>query len=969
MTHRGGANNNNITVAVRVRPLLPHERGDADVSDGAASSSANALRSIVDVVDEHMLVFGEWPSALTRSAHPCVSPGKNKSTNEYKHNSKRNKETRYAFDRVFNHNASQTEVFEGTTRPLVQLVCDGFNATVFAYGATGCGKTHTISGTKDDPGIIYKTMAALFSHIATLSVSESSSFKLSVSYLEVYNETIRDLLVATPAHSATKHPLDLREDDENCRVVVSGLSEHCPTTVAEVLDLMDLGNANRIKAPTDANAVSSRSHAVLQVCVQRRDIIKSQENGDNAPQLPVLESVKMATLSIIDLAGSERASATKNKGERLLEGANINRSLLALGNCINALCSDKPNHIPYRDSKLTRLLKYSLGGNCRVVMITNISPSSFHYEETSNTLKYANRAKNIQTKSEQNVLCLDVHVAQYPKLIANLRNEIEVLRKQLANPVAAHALPAASSNSDLSSYTAAHARLAALFDKIQAKRVAQIEADALIARNEARTNILRLVHPAAAVEEEKLHAENVRLRHNVGEYAVALDRYGGKVKRVLEGAAEMGLLTAERLEAAVAGMQARVATALAEVREGVLQERLEEADKGWRDAACWGWRLWERKGGSPGLDDFLLVVAGVTRKPLEEKLEVAEESEFWIEHEDSESECDISLSYDSASETESEFGDVSMDERSNIGDILSEMDEEEAMSAAFNNAASGILAPLPLQSSVNSTSTAVAPPLDDFNVDDLISVFPPSPPPPEPMDSTVETPMRSTRRTSSRTESDVGAVEDEPTPLAKPRTGICTFEVSSPAYCVSSRKQTHQAINMHSTPLGIGARTRAAEIASAAEKSDPGSPLTMSFSTRLRSAAQIARQSLLPVMKPRTPSKTGATLEGTPFHAESKLVPPSTRSSLRRPAGAVRIATPVKQAAAVGSATDLDTAMRSNRMLRSKGSASSLRLPTQASAAKSVAASVPSTRGKREFIASKGANEVGMATRASKRRV
>jgi kinesin family member 18/19 len=179
------------------------------------------------------------------------------------------------------------------------------------------------------------------------------------------------------------------------------------------------GNEYRTMSPTEANATSSRSHAVLQINVATKD-----RNAD------VNEPHTMATLSIIDLAGSERASATKNRGERLIEGANINKSLLALGSCINALCDPrKRNHVPYRNSKLTRLLKFSLGGNCRTVMIVCVSPSSAHFDETQNTLRYANRAKNIQTKVTKNVYNVNRHVKDYLKKIDEQRLLIEELKQ------------------------------------------------------------------------------------------------------------------------------------------------------------------------------------------------------------------------------------------------------------------------------------------------------------------------------------------------------------------------------------------------------------------------------------------------------------------------------------------------------------------------------------------------------------
>lgn len=332
---------------------------------------------------------------------------------------KRVKDQTFAFDRIFDQNASQGEVYENTTRSLLDSVLDGYNATVFAYGATGCGKTHTITGTAQQPGIIFMTMQELFERIDERSGEKST--EISLSYLEIYNETIRDLLVpGTP-----KGGLMLRED-VNQSVSVAGLSSHHPQNVEQVMDMIVRGNECRTMSPTEANATSSRSHAVLQINIAQKD----RNAGQNEPHT-------MATLSIIDLAGSERASATKNRGERLFEGANINKSLLALGSCINALCDPrKRNHIPYRNSKLTRLLKFALGGNCKTVMIVCVSPSSQHFDETQNTLRYANRAKNIQTKVTRNVFNVNRHVKDFLVKIdeqMNLINELKAQAKDSEN--------------------------------------------------------------------------------------------------------------------------------------------------------------------------------------------------------------------------------------------------------------------------------------------------------------------------------------------------------------------------------------------------------------------------------------------------------------------------------------------------------------------------------------------------------
>lgn len=309
---------------------------------------------------------------------------------------KKVKDQVFAFDRIFDENATQTEVYEATTKSLLDSVLDGYNATVFAYGATGCGKTHTITGTSQQPGIIFLTMQELFEKIGERS--DEKQTEITLSYLEIYNETIRDLLVL----GGSKQGLMLREDC-NQAVTVAGLTSHHPKDVQEVMDMIVQGNQYRTVSPTAANATSSRSHAVLQINVAQKDRNAS-----------VNEPHTMATLSIIDLAGSERASATMNRGERLFEGANINKSLLALGSCINALCDPrKKNHVPYRNSKLTRLLKFSLGGNCKTVMIVCVSPSSEHFDETQNTLRYANRAKNIQTKVTRNVFNVNRHVKDF----------------------------------------------------------------------------------------------------------------------------------------------------------------------------------------------------------------------------------------------------------------------------------------------------------------------------------------------------------------------------------------------------------------------------------------------------------------------------------------------------------------------------------------------------------------------------
>ncbi|KAJ7095125.1 kinesin-like protein [Mycena belliarum] len=411
-----------ITVAVRVRPPTPWEaarlpepcydttiRGDGALSTARAVTSAGSLRDVVQIVDDRILTFD--PDEKDRSKafmeRGFMPPG-----------TKRYKDKRFMFDRVFNNESCQQDVYEATAQPLLQGLLNGFNATVFAYGATGCGKTHTISGTETDPGIIYLTMADLFQRIDDRR--DEWNVEVMVTFLEIYNEEIRDLL-ADPATPTPRGGLSIREDKT---VKVAGLAELRPNSAEEVKEIVLQGNLRRTQSPTLANATSSRSHAVLQVHVTQ------------SPRTAALsEQRTMATLSIIDLAGSERAAATTNMGQRMVEGANINKSLLALGNCINALCESggAVRHVPYRNSKLTRLLKFSLGGNCKTVMIVCIAPTSNHFDDTHNTLVYADRASKIKTRVvTRNVVNVDRHVGRYVEAINRLNVEIEELKAKLA---------------------------------------------------------------------------------------------------------------------------------------------------------------------------------------------------------------------------------------------------------------------------------------------------------------------------------------------------------------------------------------------------------------------------------------------------------------------------------------------------------------------------------------------------------
>jgi kinesin family protein 18/19 len=250
-------------------------------------------------------------------------------------------------------------------------------------------------------------------------------YHVEVSLVEIYNEHIIDLL-ADENIIQPKTGLKLLENEKN-RVSIAGVTLKRPKTVDEVMDLVRTGNARRATSFTHSNAVSSRSHAVLQVNIGR---VSKGTEVDFAQQV-VRQCVSSATLSIIDLAGSERAAATQNIGARMQEGAKINKSLLALASCISALC-EKPGRgpkpfVPFRNSQLTRLLKFSLAGNCRTVMIVCISPSSKDLEDTHNTLQWANRAKDISTKVTRNTEGVTVRIQQYLDRIAAQEQQIREL--------------------------------------------------------------------------------------------------------------------------------------------------------------------------------------------------------------------------------------------------------------------------------------------------------------------------------------------------------------------------------------------------------------------------------------------------------------------------------------------------------------------------------------------------------------
>nr|AMS24209.1 kinesin 2 protein [Marsilea vestita] len=315
----------------------------------------------------------------------------------------------FTFDRVYNEKSTQRQIYKDVAYSIVHSVMCGYNGTVLAYGQTASGKTYTMEGCDHSPdlwGIIPNAFEHIFQHIR--QSQSSDSFLVRISYLEIYNEEIRDLL-----SPATSKKLELKESVET-GVYVKNLTSLTVNSFADIRQLLMLGKKNRAIGATAMNQDSSRSHSIFTITVESSTC---DPTGGKT-------HVRVGKLNLVDLAGSERLSKTGATGERFKEMTKINWSLSALGNVISALVDGKSSHIPYRDSKLTRLLQDSLGGNTRTVMVANIGPADYNYEESISTLRYANRAKNIKNKP---------HVNEDPKdaIISEFQSEIQRLRAQI----------------------------------------------------------------------------------------------------------------------------------------------------------------------------------------------------------------------------------------------------------------------------------------------------------------------------------------------------------------------------------------------------------------------------------------------------------------------------------------------------------------------------------------------------------
>ncbi|XP_073211762.1 kinesin-like protein KIF3A isoform X3 [Lepidochelys kempii] len=315
----------------------------------------------------------------------------------------------FTFDTVFGPESKQLDVYNLTARPIIDSVLEGYNGTIFAYGQTGTGKTFTMEGVRAVPelrGIIPNSFAHIFGHIA--KAEGDTRFLVRVSYLEIYNEEVRDLL----GKDQTQR-LEVKERPD-VGVYIKDLSAYVVNNADDMDRIMTLGHKNRSVGATNMNEHSSRSHAIFTITIE------CSEKGVDGNM-----HVRMGKLHLVDLAGSERQTKTGATGQRLKEATKINLSLSTLGNVISALVDGKSTHVPYRNSKLTRLLQDSLGGNSKTMMCANIGPADYNYDETISTLRYANRAKNIKNKARINEDPKDALLRQFQKEIEELKKKLE----------------------------------------------------------------------------------------------------------------------------------------------------------------------------------------------------------------------------------------------------------------------------------------------------------------------------------------------------------------------------------------------------------------------------------------------------------------------------------------------------------------------------------------------------------------
>ncbi|XP_062166470.1 kinesin-like protein KIN-7O isoform X1 [Alnus glutinosa] len=330
-----------------------------------------------------------------------------------------NNSFKFEFDRIFGEDCKTIEVYQAQTKEIVAAAVRGFNGTVFAYGQTNSGKTHTMRGSATEPGVIPLSVHELFE---TIQQDVDREFLLRMSYMEIYNEEINDLLA--PEH----RKLQIHESLER-GIHVAGLREEIVASPEQVLDFMEFGESHRHIGETNMNLYSSRSHTIFRMIIESRDKSEDEDIGSSC------DAVRVSVLNLVDLAGSERAAKTGAEGVRLKEGSHINKSLMTLGTVIKKLsegAESQGGHVPYRDSKLTRILQPALGGNSNTAIICNITLAQVHADETKSSLQFASRALRVTNCARVNEILTDA------ALLKRQRKEIEELRAKLQGSHSEH---------------------------------------------------------------------------------------------------------------------------------------------------------------------------------------------------------------------------------------------------------------------------------------------------------------------------------------------------------------------------------------------------------------------------------------------------------------------------------------------------------------------------------------------------
>ena len=386
-------NKNNIIIAVRVRPLNKREKEESDYKT-------------INIINKDTLTIS------IPTEYKFNEKGKKELKKENKMNIINEKQKTFKFDFVFDEIIKQNIIYKFISQNLIEQVLEGYNATIFAYGATGTGKTYTMLGSGCNIGIMIRTIRDLFSIINN---NNDKKYIIKILYLEIYNEIIKDLL------NKNNKVLELRNDPKK-GVIIQGAEYITVSNDIEAFNLILKGNKNRTEKNTEYNETSSRSHAILEIIIEIED-----------QQVKLQPETKFGKFMLLDLAGSERASFFSNsknsKGN--IEVGSINKSLLALNKCISLLTLQNKYFIPWRESKLTRLLQNSLSGNSRIIMIATVSPALIEFDETLFTLQIANKVKNLKVNLKKNVFEDEIRINRYDEFIKDIKEEIVDVKKNI----------------------------------------------------------------------------------------------------------------------------------------------------------------------------------------------------------------------------------------------------------------------------------------------------------------------------------------------------------------------------------------------------------------------------------------------------------------------------------------------------------------------------------------------------------